>query len=277
MRELKLEEIQQASLAILDEIDRICAKQHLTYYLAYGTLIGAVRHHGFIPWDDDLDIMMPRADYEKLRRYFKKKYEGKLKLCTRADTDRYIYGIYRVVDPSYVFENTNEYELGYDGGAFIDIYPLDAFGGEGPEEEKRAAKVFRKINAMNQVYGSWMKPGAKTKIWRKPVKYLCWLYVKLFKGGKKYCRRIDRDFRDIIEEEFSPDDAYVGVVAWDDRVVRYRREWFEETARLPFAGREFSVPADWDDVLKTYYGDYMALPPEKDRHPQHDYRLYAKD
>ena len=116
MRELKLEEIQQASLAILDEIDRICAKQHLTYYLAYGTLIGAVRHHGFIPWDDDLDIMMPRADYEKLRRYFKKKYEGKLKLCTRADTDRYIYGIYRVVDPSYVFENTNEYELGYDGG-----------------------------------------------------------------------------------------------------------------------------------------------------------------
>ena len=273
MRELGLEEIQRASLAILEEIDRICAKQHLTYWLAYGTLIGAVRHHGFIPWDDDLDIMMPRADYEKLRRYFQKKYQGGLKLCTRADTDRYIYGIYRVVDPTYVFENTNEYELGYEGGAFIDIYPVDDFG----NDEATAARVFRRVNAMNQVYGSWMKPYAKTKLWRKPAKYLAWLYVKLFKGGERYRYRIDREIRGIIEKEFSPADRYVGVVAWDDRVVMYPRELFAETVRLDFEGRQFAAPAGWDQVLTIYYGDYMALPPEEDRHPQHDYRLYARD
>ena len=95
---LTLKEVQQAAFEILVELDLTCHKLGLVYTLTYGTLIGAVRHKGFIPWDDDIDILMPREDYEKLKRYFKTDYKGNLLWCDRASVKNYPYYISRISD-----------------------------------------------------------------------------------------------------------------------------------------------------------------------------------
>lgn len=125
---LALEEIQEASLHILEKIADLCDQLHLRYYLIYGTLIGAIRHKGFIPWDDDLDIMMPRPDYEKLITYFIENTDAlrPLELFEPRVNPDYPYMIARISDNRYILDVTNEKDYGI--GVFIDIYPYDGLG-----------------------------------------------------------------------------------------------------------------------------------------------------
>ena len=97
MQSLTLQECQQEALKVLIKFDEICKKNNFKYFLIYGTLIGAIRHNGFIPWDDDLDVMMPREDFDKFVRYAKDNAKGLLpfKLCDRSNTENYCYGIPR--------------------------------------------------------------------------------------------------------------------------------------------------------------------------------------
>ena len=128
MKELSIEEIHEGTLGILKKIIEICDEINVNYFLAYGSLIGAVRHGGFIPWDDDLDIVMLRPDYEIFNQYCLK-HERELypfKLINRKNEKKYPYNIARFNDLRYrdIYENVQE----YDSGMFIDVYPLDGAG-----------------------------------------------------------------------------------------------------------------------------------------------------
>lgn len=125
MIELSLREVQKISLNILKIVDDICRQEGLTYCLFYGTLIGAIRHNGFIPWDDDIDIAMPRNDYDKLKKYFIK-HKDNLMPYVYFDPDtneNYPYMLARICDIRFKIETENEYDFGM--GCFIDIYPMD--------------------------------------------------------------------------------------------------------------------------------------------------------
>ena len=126
--ELTIKETQRISLEILHTVAEICEEQHLRYALIYGTLIGAVRHHGYIPWDDDVDIMMPRPDYDKLLVYLKDHIQEypHLQVFNRDECPEYPYMITRISDDRYVIEMANEKPFGM--GVFIDIYPYDGLG-----------------------------------------------------------------------------------------------------------------------------------------------------
>lgn len=128
MKELTTREMQEVSLEILHTIASICEKQHLRYALIYGTLIGAVRHKGYIPWDDDVDIMMPRPDYDSLLQYLKENIADYpyLKVFNREECPEYPYMITRISDQRYRIEMENEKPFGL--GVFIDIYPYDGLG-----------------------------------------------------------------------------------------------------------------------------------------------------
>lgn len=133
MKELSVEETQKVSLEILKTVAHICKTIGVRYCLIYGTLIGAVRHHGFIPWDDDLDIMMPRPDYERFLSYFKKhqsEYKH-LELFNHDENANYPYMITRISDSRYQINMDNEKPYGM--GVFIDIYPYDGLGKTLPE------------------------------------------------------------------------------------------------------------------------------------------------
>ena len=141
---LSLQEIQQANLSALVEIDRICRENRLRYFLAYGTLIGAVRHHGFIPWDDDVDIFMPRKDYDALHKILGDGIVNGFKLCTRANTKHYPYYIPRFCNMRYRYE-TEQKEPIFDIGAFVDIYPLDNYCSD-MEHGREGKKLPERIN-----------------------------------------------------------------------------------------------------------------------------------
>ncbi|WP_173006648.1 LicD family protein, partial [Lactobacillus helveticus] len=126
MKELNLQEIQHAELKNFKFLDKLFKQNGFTYYLAYGTLLGAVRHKGFIPWDDDTDIWMPRKDYSAFLAYCKE-HEDELKLfklSTRENTKNYPYGVARFCNQEYKYVTTNSSENAFELGVFTDIYPL---------------------------------------------------------------------------------------------------------------------------------------------------------
>ena len=142
-KELSMPQIQQESLKILDQISALCEKLNLRYYLAYGTLIGAIRHNGFIPWDDDIDIMMPRQDYMALIAYFQEHAEElkPLELYSTYNCPDYPYMITRISNSNYVLDVHNEKPYGL--GLFLDIYPMDGMGNSEAEFTALKTKATR--------------------------------------------------------------------------------------------------------------------------------------
>ena len=127
MQTLTLRECQQQMLRVLLRFDEICKENKFKYFLYGGTLIGAVRHNGYIPWDDDTDVMMPRSDFDKFIQFAKdnEKVLYPFRLCDRANTKNYYYGIPRFSNMEFRYVVDNEHEKTFDIGTFIDIYPLD--------------------------------------------------------------------------------------------------------------------------------------------------------
>ena len=271
---LLIQEIQAISLEILHTVASICDEQQLRYALVYGTLIGAVRHHGFIPWDDDVDIMMPRPDYDKLLAYLKiniKKYPH-LRVFNREECSDYPYMITRISDDRYVLDMANEKLFGM--GVFIDIYPYDGLGKTKEEAVSYGMKGDRLSSLCYQATREHFAIENTTSTLRKIVKYPVYLVSKLV--GKNYFQnKLDKLAR-VKDYETS---EYIGCVIWLSGGEKdiFPRDWFDETELMDFDKYKFRVPKEYDKVLHHAYGDYMQLPPERDRIGHHYFKVYKRE
>lgn len=271
MKELSLEEIQQNSYKILKKFDEICKKNNFTYYLAYGTLIGAVRHNGFIPWDDDIDVMMPREDYDKFTEYCHKNKE-KIEPLQLFDptNEKYPYMINRLSDSNYILDVENEEPYGI--GLFIDIYPLDGISKKHTKVSYKELKAMFYSSLCFQATRKYFElghtQGAFRKIFKKPI----YIYSK-FIGKEKCMEKLEQ-----IKEKCDYDKAnYVGCIIWGYRIGdSIPKDYFGEPGYIKFEDRMFPIPKEADKILKKEYGDYMKLPKEKERIPHHDYKAYKK-
>lgn len=249
---------QQESLGILLEFQRVCEHFGLRYYLTAGTLLGAVRHKGFIPWDDDIDVAMPRADYEKLfhqgRQYF---------------AEAYVYQEYRT-EPSFPFyfaklrrRGTNVIEpalrtVPIEQGFYIDIFPLDSC----PESDKAAALFFKGIEVLicailsrvsTEFVCGYQKRYMRL-LWQLLRRLPCRCLFALRDGLRKTVSRVVSGRRL----------CTVGGAHGYPRET-YQAKWFGESVPLEFEGHLFPAPAGWDALLRNMYGDYMVLPPQEER------------
>lgn len=272
MEKMTLEQIQQASLNILLEVDAICAEQNLTYYLAYGTLIGAVRHHGFIPWDDDLDIMMPRRDMEKLFAYLESSGNDHLKVCSRATVENYPYGIPRIADMRYRYVSSAKDLKDFDIGAFIDVYPLEPFG----DDEQTAERILKKIMRKHRLFGWYLNPNSGS-LGKRVVKRIVRGCLVLTKG-KHYEKTVDKEIQSIVTRYADPNDRLTGIPTWSiaGQPHLLKKEWFASMVRLEFEGHPVCAPSGYDALLTYIYGDYMTPPPEDKRVQTHEYALYKR-
>lgn len=271
--ELTLHEMHKGILVILKKIIEICDKININYYMAYGSLIGVVRHRGFIPWDDDLDLYMMRPDYDKFLAWCME-HEQELypfKLLSRENCENYPYNIARFNDLRYeaVYENTQAYI----SGMFIDIYPLDGAGNEEVKFEKKMRIIKR--NLFRFILWSTddhYEPSGKKKKWRSAVKVLGRRYAKV-RGAEHF---LDKMLK--LGKQFTiKDSKYVSVLIWDASMYVQDKSDFEEFVYGEFEGIQVKIPKGYDRVLKNIYGNYMELPPEEERVPHHRYKLYYRD
>jgi len=275
MKELTFDEVQGCALEILKVLTDLCDKVGFKYVLAYGTLIGAIRHHGFIPWDDDIDIQMPRPDYDRLMEYLKIHPDAlsPYKAMNADNTKGYPHNITRICDPRTWLDVTNERDCGM--GVFVDIYVMDGIGCDYDEAMKIEWKA-KKISSLLFLATRNYYHFGLTKGWKKRIQKL-FAFVFTHIMGQEYFRKKSKELYQDLNYDNSD---YVGCIRWvsyaPPRELFKKEELFGESVKCKFEKYEFNISAAYDTILRQIYGDYMQLPPEKDRIRHHLYKAYQK-
>lgn len=258
MRKLSLEEIKKIEVNILDYISDICKKNNLKYFLAYGTLIGAIRHKGFIPWDDDIDIAMPRDDYDKLLSIIKSQRGDSKYDCLIPLEDGYYYEFAKVIDTSTIVQEQTT--ISSKCGVWVDIFPLDGL----KKEDKWSHYLLLILNRCRAASVNKKFPH-KTKGFAAPFEYIFWKICRLigFRFFLKRSIRLSRKYKYI-------DCEYVGFASSYPANNKYMlRKWYERTIDVPFENKQFRAPIGYHEYLSTQYGNYMQIPPEDKRVSHH--------
>ena len=266
---LEIKDIQEVSLKILKQITNVCEEHGFRYTLAFGTLIGAVRHKGFIPWDDDVDILMPRPDYEKFLSYMHKHPIENLKVFNWKYVKNYAYGISRICDMRYKIVEKNNIEC--DMGIFVDIYPVDGLA----NSYNDAKKAFdRTAKERDELFMSAVKKYREIKLlelFKNPKMVLSKLRRRIL-GISYYQKKLEGEVIKYAFEDFK----YVGVPNWNWARIVFERDWFNDRVKVPFENGEFYITKHYDKMLREEYGDYMQLPPENERVYHHGYIAFLR-
>lgn len=260
---IPIREVQKKMLEILLYFDDFCKKNNLTYFLCGGCLIGAVRNKGFIPWDDDIDLFMPRSDYERLAEIWDKK----------ADTKKYR------------FCRTNQYEVYHDGGASIrdvntteinrhsvdddichgmaiELMPIDGC------PKSKIKRTWQLINAgVFSLFNVQRLPNNKGKF----LRFLSAITYKIIRSNKtryKIWKKAEKRMTQYKWEDCDEVTELIGSIR--GMLMHHPKKDFESVAFIDFEGYKFPAMVGYDRYLKKIWGNYMELPPENQRVPKHD-------
>ena len=257
------EESKRIQLEILDGIDRFCTQRGLRYSLAYGTLIGAVRHKGFIPWDDDIDLMMPRPDYDRLRKEFQA--DG-LYLVDLADRDDCVETFLKVCKSGTVMVDKNfGREL---WGVNVDVFPVDGAPSEDLAGHYAALDRIREKLFQICPYYKSVRKGRFPLMVKYALKRLRYFYPGSFRSLKKKLVDGQKALPYATSE-------IVGVYYASEKTRTFlKKEIYDEIDTLPFEGKEYPALKHFDTYLSSLYGNYMQLPPEEKRVSHHAYDSY---
>ncbi|MCR5762007.1 MAG: LicD family protein [Treponema sp.] len=260
-----LRKLQLAELQLLKEIDRICSKLDIKYNIIAGTMLGAIRHKGFIPWDDDADVAMLRPEYERFRIACETELDkNKFYFQDQRNTVGYRWGYGKLRLKNTLFLREHQESMPYEQGIFLDVFPMDNI----PDNYFLRTLHNFHCYCIRKIF--WSEIGKKadknfikrvvyfflSKIPEKTIKNYYWRFIK--RGNKKETENV----RMLMFP--SPTKDY-----------GYSREWYEDRALYDFEGLRFPGAKDYDAYLIRCYGDYMKLPPVEKRkvHPVSDIKV----
>lgn len=258
-------ELQAIELNILEYVHKICEKQGYKYFLAYGTLIGAIRHKGFIPWDDDIDIVMPRDDYEKLQNYLLKNRDEHFEVMTYLNNKNYTYPFMKVIDKrTYLVEE--DVRLEQNMGVYIDIFPLDGHTNDA-EFRRKMTQLIKKRQLSCYTFKGIIN---KNRFINTAIRYIC-IFLFYFSSTNRYIRKID----ELAKSRKISESRYIDyIVLKDIKSPNIKREWYNESIDVEFNGKLFKAPKNYHEILTADYGDYMQLPPEEQRITHHSFKAW---
>ena len=260
-----IREIQQMELGIMEYIHEVCQKIGVKYFLAYGSLIGAVRHKGFIPWDDDMDICMLREDYEKLQDYLISNPDERYEVMSYKNNLNYVYPFMKVQDnQTYLLEE--DVRIDSNMGIYVDIFPVDGYEDDSVFKDKMTRLIKKR-----QLSCYTFKGITNTKsLLNSLIRYIS-VIIFYFTNTNKYIRGID----DLAQSRKVDDYELVDYLIYKDmNKPVWKREWLKQTITGVFEGKEFMIPKNYHEILTSDYGDYTQLPPVELRFSHHDFQLW---
>lgn len=269
MKEMSLDEIRSIQLNLLKELASFCEENNITYFLAGGTLLGAIRHKGYIPWDDDIDILMPRPDYGRFLKLFNENNSNNkiIRVFANEIDGSFPYTFAKLVNcNTYLKEDTL---LNYSLGVNIDIFPIDGL----PSSLREINMWYKIIDFLRKVYFlKILKPRKGRNIIKEMLLY----------GGRVVLYLIPTSIlaRIIIlcAKRYSYEESeYVGCLVWGyGKREIVKKEVFRDAIEVEFEGFTFKAPIGYKEYLTSLYGDYMKLPPKEQRVSHHKYKAYWK-
>ena len=249
------DEARKLELNLLIEFAEYCEKKNLRYALAYGTLIGAIRHKGFIPWDNDIDVVMPRPDYEKfIKEEEKEKISSYMECLDYHETRTFPFA--KLIDKRTCLKE--HFLVTEDNmGVYIDIFPLDGF----PDSEKEQRKLFAKAKFWYKMFAF---ANYRFNTGSNRIKWLlkCVLYpFSRLVSNRFVCERLNH-----ICKKYPYDESrMVGNIVWGFGMEEIIPKHYMEKEYGMFENEKLCIPKGYDGYLRQCYGDYMKLPPEEER------------
>jgi len=263
--------LQKVNLYILQEIDRICKKYKINYTLDSGTLLGAIRHGGFIPWDDDADIAMTRSNFEAFRRIVKRELSDKLEFIMPNEfkNGKVFYDFTpRIIYKPSVRHKKNDKRDPYEGKLnhlWVDIFIIDKL----PK-----SKPLQRLTLFSQKLIYLFSMGHRKKLDLKKYKGSMKIAVSVFSIiGKiismKYLFRLQDRLSKLFYKSRKSSTLYYSNYQPDYIDIKVNKDWYEKYLNIKFEDTVLSIIDEYDSVLQLVYGDYMTPPPKADRIPTH--------
>ena len=268
-RKIEPDEMRRLQLDMLDMLVDYCEKHGLTYYLSGGTLLGAVRHKGFIPWDDDIDVNMPRPDVDRLIELTGGVLNDHIEIASPLGPVPHATGFVRICDKRYIINSrSRDGKTSYYTNLFVDVFPIEGL----PTNRKMVRLHYWLASGLIIMrLLAYFKGVAGPMSFQKCMRYAMRPLAKLM-GYRFWNRALLRVARLYKYDKCD----YVGVVTSNFHTVEeyIEREGYGIPVKLEFEGKLYNAPANYDKYLTNLYGDYMQPPPQAERGVHHHFTVY---
>lgn len=262
LKEITPTELKQIQLDILDYVDDFCEKNNIMYSLACGTLLGAIRHKGFIPWDDDIDIQMLRPDYERFIQLIRK---DKNKLYTiKTFEDKLEISFAKIIATNTTLIETYSHSV---FGVYIDVFPIDGVKNDTDFRirHKQVMQQYYKYSIIKSNYSSCKTIISKIKL----------TILKILYGHTSPDKIINKINHISLKEKVDECNYLFEMVAGRTCKAPFSKKAFANTIKIPFEHKYYPVLIGYDEYLRSCYGnDYMQLPPKEKQISHHDFKAY---
>ncbi len=267
-RAINVEELKKIQLDILKHVDRFCKEHQIKYFMCGGSLIGAIRHKGFIPWDDDIDIMMLRDDYELFVSEYLVNDESIYKMHSSRNVDGWFLPFVKVENANTVLKE--HIEKKYTMGVNIDVFPIDNV----PDDRNLQIDMYKRWKKWFNIHGLKLMSTMKGRTFIKNAILVFFHFVLTFVSYKYLVKKIETNAMRFSNHETN----CCGIAVWGygEKEINLKSN-FKDVIMMPFEGISVPVPVGYDNYLTSVYGDYMKLPSIEKRVSHHDFEAWWKD